>query len=368
MGDYVLMLCALLTASVFSYGAKALHISAIAVLTCVICRKAGELLFKNSEPANDLSSLVTGLMLAMLLPASATWWMAVCAGIFATVVCVLPFGTAGKAPFVPAAGAVAFLSLCWPERMFLYPEIGEETYFGAAEAGASLTSMLSQNNSIGRNPAVILEILTGRVPSAMGAGCVIVLLGALVYLAIRKPRNAVSPVCFILSAALTALLFPRVGTGRLVSLIMELCGGMLLFSAVFFMSYPSVMPARLLPRALWGFAGGIICMLTRYFGFLEETVCFGILITDALSELFDHLPLTKREKKKLKKEEVCTEAPVTVVPEEILNEIPDAPEDEAPEEEPEETETAVDLETVISEENTVDETETPFMTGGESDE
>ena len=175
-----------------------------------------------------------------------------------------------------------------------------------------------------------------------------------------------------------SVLFPRVGTGRFISLIMELCGGMLLFGAVFFISTPSVMPQRPLARAVWGFAGGIICMIIRYIGAVEESACFGILITCAISDFFDKLPLTKKEKLQIVVEEIVTpELPITVVPDEVLEEIPDIPEEiteetteEIIEDSVEETpvQEAESLEEVISEENTVTDQQAPFVIGGGEDE
>lgn len=369
MRDYIVMLLAVSAYAVFSYGTKALMLIGISVLTCLICRKIGNIIIRSNEPAADFSSLATGITIALLLPASAEWWMPVFAGIFAIGVCVIPFGSAAKAPFVPAAAAVCFLSVCWGDKMFSYPATGLSAYFGVTDSSPSLTSMLMQSNSVGRNSASTLEILTGNVPSAMGAGCSIILIGALVYLLIRRPKGALPSVAFICSAALMAVIFPRVSTGRAASLLMELCGGMLLFSAVFFMSYPSVLPERLLPRILWGFAGGIICMCTRYLGTLDESVAFGILITDALSEIFDKLPLTRREKKKRYDDEPFIEIPRSVVPEAILSEIPDIPETaEAQPAEPEISAETESLDSVISEENTITETAAPFLTGGDGNE
>ena len=159
---------------------------------------------------------------------------------------------------------------------------------------------------------------------------------------------------------------------------MELCGGMLLFGAVFFISTPSVMPERMISRIIWGFTGGVICMIIRYIGTVEESACFGILITCAISDFFDKLPLTKKEKALIKVEEFIPEPQIQVVPEEVLEEIPDIPEEnteitEIIENTDTNTETsfvqdAESLEEVVSEENTVTETDAPFVIGGGEDE
>ena len=297
--DYAVMLLAPCAVAVYRYGAKALFLIILSVAVCALCRKIGGTVLRTEYRLKDFSTVVTGAMIALLLPASADPLMVLCAGIFAVAVCILPFGTSRNATFSPAAAAICFLSVCWGDKMFLYPAVGAENYFAAVREGTSITKMLIQNNSIGRNIAMFLEVLTGGVPSAIGAGCTLALLGALVYLIIRRPKDSVASLCFLLSASLMALAFPRVSTGRLISVVMELCGGMLLFSAIFFVSNPFVMPKRLFSRAVWGFAGGIICMLVRYVSSWEEAVCFGILIMAATAGFFDNLPLTSREKKRI---------------------------------------------------------------------
>ncbi len=361
MLEYILMLGAVFISSYFHYGLTSLLLTATGAAAAVLCRRAGVKLFKIQNNAGDFSAFVAGVSCAMLLPPTAGWWMALFAGIFASAVCIIPFGSSEKSPFVPAAAAICFVSLCWPDKIFEYSQSGL----------LGLSKMLIQNNSIGKNWVAILEVLTGNIPSALGTGSILTLLGALVFLTVLRPKNSVPVYSFLLAVSLMALAFPRVSTGRFVSLVMELCSGMLLFSAVFFMSYPSVMPQRLVPRALWGFAGGIICMLIRYFGTLEESVCFGILITDSLSGLFDMLPLLPYEKRRLEKMQPYTEVAAVTVPDEVLKEIPDEP--QALQSGEEEEASAVlqeseDLNSVISEENTVSDTETPFAPGGDANE
>ena len=95
-------------------------------------------------------------------------------------------------------------------------------------------------------------------------------------------------------------------------------------------------------------------------------------------DYFDNLPLTRKENKKIKELEPYTETEKvpSVVPEEILDEIPDLFTVKIPELE-EEIENnneekisyeSESLETVISEENTVTDNKAPFIMGGDSNE
>lgn len=365
--DYVIMLSALLIFAVSKYGVTAIFCALISVLTSTIFVRLGEKLLKIDFSSRYLTPAVIGLSVALMLPATAPWWIFVFTSAFAVLVCVLPFGSPEKSPFVPASVAICFAILCWKEQVFSY-----------AGADASITELLSQNISMGDNVASVFEVLIGNVPSAMGTGCVLILLGSLVFIAIRRPKDSIPVFTFLLAVIIMSVLFPRVGTGRFISLVMELFGGMLLFGAVFFISVPSVMPERTIARIAWGFTGGIICMIIRYIGAVEESACFGILITCAISDFFDKLPLTKKEKAQIVVEDASPELPITVVPDEVLEEIPDIPEEITEESEEtvsvEETikeapvQEAESLEEVISEENTVTETEAPFVIGGGEDE
>ncbi|MBR5544699.1 MAG: RnfABCDGE type electron transport complex subunit D [Clostridia bacterium] len=366
--DYAIMLSAPLIFAIFKNGIQVLFLALVSVISCTLVAKLGEKVLNTPFSSRLLTPVVIGLSVALMLPSTAPWWIFVFTSAFAVLVCVLPFGAPEKAPFVPASVAICFAILCWKEEVFNYQS-----------ADASITELLSQNISMGDNIASVLEVLVGNIPSAMGTGCTFILFGALVFLAMRRPKDSIPVFAFLLAVIVMAILFPRVGTGRFISLVMELCGGMLLFGAIFFISVPSVMPQRTISRVVWGFTGGVICMIIRYIGAVEESACFGILITCAISDFFDKLPLTKKEKSQLAEEEIPVEIPITVVPDEVLEEIPDileedmvtetdAPETSAEEQEEIVVQEAETLEEVISEENTVTDQQAPFVIGGGDNE
>lgn len=365
--DYILMLCAPLAVAIFTHGITAIINVALSLVTCLFFTALGKNFFHSDFPPKSLHSFVIGISVALLLPASAPWWLIILTAGFAMGVCVLPFGNPDNAPFIPSATALCFSTLCWPELIYNYSDMDN-----------SIGKMLLYGNSIDRNIVSIAEALVGNVPSAIGTGCILALLGSLIFLVIRRPKDSISVFAFICSCCVMAIIFPRVSTGRLVSVIMELCSGMIIFGAIFFISSPNFAPKRTVSKLLWGFASGIICMFIRYASPLEEGACFGFVIACSLSDLFDNVPLTRKEKKKIKALEpyIETEA-VSVVPDEILEEIPDMSaeeiiqqieEEKTVENEKEDEDIAhksENLDTVISEENTVTEQESPFNMGGD---
>lgn len=366
MRDYTLMLCVPFVVSVFLHGFNAIINVIISLVTCWFFTVIGKKFLNIDFPPKSHFSFIIGMSVALLLPASAPWWMIILTTSFAMGVCVLPFGNPENAPFIPSVSALCFATLCWSEETYSYSDFGD-----------SLGRMLLYGNSIDDNIIAVLEALVGKVPSAIGTGCIIAFVGLLIFVVIRRPKDSIAVFTFIAAVCLMAVIFPRVATGRFISVIMELCSGMIFFGAVFFISSPFYAPKRPVAKFFWGFTSGIICMLIRYVCPFEEGACFGFLIACAISDLFDDMPLTFREKKLLKSVEpyIETEPTPSIVPENILEQIPDVPvfevnipgleKDETYEKPTIEGES---LETLISEENAVSKQNSPFFTGGDGNE
>ena len=156
------------------------------MISCTLVAKLGEKVLNTPFSSRLLTPVVIGLSVALMLPSTAPWWIFVFTSAFAVLVCVLPFGAPEKAPFVPASVAICFAILCWKEEVFNYQS-----------ADASITELLSQNISMGDNIASVLEVLVGNIPSAMGTGCAFILFGALVFLAIRRPKDSIPVFAFL---------------------------------------------------------------------------------------------------------------------------------------------------------------------------
>lgn len=362
--DTILMLCVPLAVGIFTHGFVAVFNTLLAIITCRLFTGFGKKFLHSEFPLKSPHSYIIGTSVALLLPATAPWWMIILTSAFAMGVCVLPFGSPEKSPFIPSATALCFAMLCWPEEIFNYSSTGD-----------SVGQMLLYGNSINKNLVGVLEALVGNVPSALGTGCILALVGVLIFLIIRRPEDSLGTVFFILAVGIMASLFPRISTGRVLSVIMELSSGMITFGAVFFISSPVFAPKRTISKAVWGFVSGIICMLIRYVSPFEEGACFGFVIACAISDYFDNLPLTFSEKKKIKDQELYieTEKVTTLVPEEILDEIPDLFTVEIQEEGIEaknelNTFESESLKDVIAEENAANISEAPFTMGGGIDE
>lgn len=307
--DTIIMMAPLLIAGCYLNGWNALRVAFCGVVSAIVTEYAACKVMKKDSTVGDLSAAATGLAISLMLPAVCPSYFPVVGSIFAILVAKVPFGGARKAPFVPAAAGFAFLCVCFPEAVFTYAPItvgSASPLFGSADfvAGTSFGEMLSYGKSVNLNELEIYSILGGVNPGPIGTTCMVAMIGSAVYLLAKRPKKLAVSLSFILACTLMAILFPRVNSGVLTSIVMELSSGTLVFAALILVHNPVSAPRKFWPSLLYGFCAGIVCMLIRYFGKYSEGACFGILIMNAIAPaVSDYYELIKKsivEKRTLK--------------------------------------------------------------------
>lgn len=279
-GFFLILLAVPCVMAVYLNGTRSLFLILICAAVTFFSRIAGDTVFKKNADIRDLSALVTGISLALMLPSGISYVAAVIGCLFAVFTVMVPFGASHRSPFVPAAAGFAFLTICFPNDIFDYSAMAADHSDKFLES-TSLAALLASGQAIHLNTASFLDIFTGNMAGPMGTTCVAVLLGCLICLAIVKPKNATVSVGFILAAGLLAFAFPRGNASHLSSLYLELSSGSLLFAGVFLASDPATIPGNNLYRFIYGLFCGAIAMAMRFFGTFEEGVCFAILLANA---------------------------------------------------------------------------------------
>lgn len=281
----LLVLCAL--ASMF-YGVRALVICLVSVATAYVCDILSTLMRVRRPNPRDLSAIVTGLIIALMMPATIPYHVVVVAAIFAIAVVKQPFGGVGNNLFNPAAAGFSFAAICWPTQVFMYP-----MPFDKLAVFGENTATLYQNPAfvlrLGGLPTNdITEMLLGNYPGPMGATNILVILACVFYLLFRRTVHWQLPVFYLATCAAFALFFPRINGSGLQSVLYELMSGSLLFGAVFVISDPVTSPKRSGALAMYGLFAGSITMLFRYFGGFEESMAFSVLLANAFVPAIDN--------------------------------------------------------------------------------
>lgn len=303
MIDMLMVLVAPMAMSFYYYGLRAVLLVLYSVVTALVCELLASRIYKFEACFSDLSSMVTAITVAMCIPASSPWWVPILTTVFALAVVKFPFGNSRSLMFLPSAAGIAFLTVCNSARMFAYPIIPTQSDKFAvlssenAAQGNSIAYMLSQGNSIGINIISYIDIAVGNVSGPMGATCALAIFAGLLYLLIRRPKTAVMSFVYLGTCAVYAFLFPRITTGRGISVIMELCSGLVGFAALMFVTNEALAPKRTNARILYAALMSLMTMLLRTFGSFEDSTVFAVLIANSFAAALDKkLPLTKKEK------------------------------------------------------------------------
>lgn len=289
LGSEIFALCALLVVPTVRYGPRAVTMTAVSVLFCLICEAFATLFRTGSFGVTDASFGVTGLICALLMPLNAPLWLPCVAGAFAILIAKAPFGSFGRTPFNPAAAGVAFVTLCWPELVFTFfdpakpyslPPFGACTF----HVGESTAAVLKD----GLKPDILpLDLLWGEAAGPLGTGAALVIAGGALLLFLSRSAHWEPTAFFLGTAALLAALFPRIACSPLTSVKYELLSGSLFFCAVFMVSNPVNEPRTPAGRCVYGALAGALLMVFRYLGNYEQGAAFAVLLADAATPLID---------------------------------------------------------------------------------
>jgi len=287
MTDAIIATLPLYAMATYFYGTRVLIIAALSVLITVLIDAFCQMLKRSVPNIRDGSAIVTGLIIPLLMPASARIETVAVAAIFAITVVKHPFGGAGHNIFNPAAAGVAFATVCWPKRMFMYPIPFDQLPL-KIDGSVKLITAPAHTLALGGVPTTdMLDMLLGNFPGPMGATNILVLCTCLLFLVVRKTIALSTTVSFLAGYALIAWNAPRAVITPMQSVLLETMSGLTLFGAIFLINDPVTSPKRRLPRIAYGFFTGMLCMHFRHIGRYEESFLFALLIMNAAVWLFD---------------------------------------------------------------------------------
>ncbi len=286
MTDIVITLIPLICMAIYFYRLRVIVMLAFAILISLVADWIGNrFLGKKKWEKYDFSPIVTAIIFTLILPATAPYWMIVFGIALATFVAKMPFGGYGKNIFNPAAFAAAFLTISWPEQMLKYPSVFAQ--IGLDSQSDVLTNYAAsyylQNGGV---PKITLtDAMLGNFPGPMGVTCILVICACALYLLVRRTISWQLPLGTFLIVILSALLFPRVSTGWIASIVFELMSGILVFGVVYMASDPITTPKTGGGKLVFGLLLGVITMLFRHFGNAQLSFLFALLLMNALTEL-----------------------------------------------------------------------------------
>jgi H+/Na+-translocating ferredoxin:NAD+ oxidoreductase subunit D len=240
----------------------------------------------------DGSAALTGILLALNLPPSCPWWIALFGAAVAILIGKQVYGGLGYNPFNPALVARVVLLISFPVQM--------TSWTAPAPLGSGIDAVTSAT-PLGEIKTAVM--LTGQLPelatSGFGhyflgnmAGClgevsaVALLLGG-VFLLYKKIITWHIPASFLGTVLVIGGVFWLIDPTRYPSPLFQLLTGGMLLGAFFMATDMVTSPVTDRGMLVFGFGCGLLTILIRLFGGYPEGVSFAILLMNACTPLID---------------------------------------------------------------------------------
>jgi Na+-translocating ferredoxin:NAD+ oxidoreductase subunit D len=278
MRDVIIGLLPAIGASIYFFGIWAVILIFNCTITALITEKAINKIRKQKSSLGDYSAVVTGILVALILPVSIKWYGATLGTIFAILVGKHLFGGLGSNIFNPALLGRAFLAAAYPKMLTTYTEPGQ------IDTITQATPLMLQKFS---GQATSLDkLFIGNTSGSLGETSAVCLLIGGIYLLLRKSAGWRIPLSLLISLSLVStigyLINPNLGT----PIFHLFAGG--LFLGVFFMATdPATTPVTKKGRFIFGVICAILIMIIRYFSNLPEGVMYSILFANATIPLIN---------------------------------------------------------------------------------
>jgi electron transport complex protein RnfD len=293
------------------------------IVTCIGVCMLGEWLALRmmARPSRlaDGSAALTGLLLALTLPALVPWWMTVCGALFAIILGKQLYGGLGYNPFNPALSARVILLISFPLAMtsWLLPAATMpatvnlydvattlKLFFGGVESLGLTLDGVTAATPLGYIKTDAMQGITvaaslqahdyhyfnafiGNEGGSLGeTSALALLIGGIMMLARGTIRWHI-PVSYIATVALLAAIFHTVDADRFAPPLFHVLAGGLLLCAFFMATDPVSSPMTVKGHIVFGIGCGVLTWVIRTWGGYPEGAMFAVLLMNCTVPLID---------------------------------------------------------------------------------
>jgi electron transport complex protein RnfD len=262
-------------AAIYFFGLSALWIILVSVATAVLVEFTIKRLRKKRF-VMDGSAVMTGLLLALILPPRMPLWMVVIGSAFSIAIAKEAFGGLGNNIFNPALAGRAFLAVSFPMEITRW-------YMPGNFAPDAFTSASPLNSSYlyeGTRFELYRDMFFGNIAGSIGeTSAALIIAGGIILIALRLIDWRI-PLIFIGTVAVGSFVLGN-------DVIFNMLAGGLMLGAFFMATDYVTSPITPSGRAIFAFGAGIITLLIRNFSASPEGVAFSILIMNSFTPLID---------------------------------------------------------------------------------
>lgn len=250
------------------------------------CKNAGNVC-KKWIKRFDFTSIVTGLILALILPPATAWYEVLLGAIFSIAVVKMLFGGTGKNLVNPAATGRIFMFLSFTITVYSACKIEPISLDSELFTGAThLSGYLLGGESAGKVAWIDLLLGTG-LAGCIGETCKLALIVGYIYLVIRKVIKWWQPLLYVVLSAFLSVCLAAIGGTFDIGLFIDyaLSGG-LMFGAIFMATDYVTSPKGIYGQIVYYVALAVLTSVLRYFTKIE-VVSFVIMFMNLIVPLID---------------------------------------------------------------------------------
>ncbi len=279
--------------SVYFFGLPAIMVILVCIVTALLTEAGMQWLLKKPVTLSDGSAFLTGLLLAMNLPANAPLYIPFVGSFVAIMIAKHLFGGLGYNIFNPALVGRAFVLISFAKIMTTY--VAPVTTFMAFDAKTTATPLvILKEEGMAKlleiyhtKAALYQDLLLGNRAGSLGETSVIALLLGAAFLMMKRYITWHVPIPFIATVGVLTWIFggkDGLMTGDPIFHMMS--GGLVLgafYMATDYVTGPSVRSAQV----VFGVCAGALTVLIRLKGGYPEGVMFAILLMNCFAPLLD---------------------------------------------------------------------------------
>ncbi len=257
--------------------------AALLLLTTILTSLASEAIIQKilgkEVDLSNYSALVTGILIALVLPPEIPLYAAGLGSVFAIVIGKQLFGGLGKNIFNPALIGRAFLVSAYPVLMTTWTK---PTGFDAVTSATPLAAEKFDNVV-----TPFSRLFFGNISGSLGETSALALLIGGAYLLWKGYMDWRIPVAaFAALIALSGLLW-GINPAEYASPVFHVLAGGFMIGAIYMATDPTTSPVTKGGRWIFGAGVGIITIVIRTWGGYPEGVMYSILLMNAFRPLID---------------------------------------------------------------------------------
>ncbi|KXZ40173.1 electron transport complex protein RnfD [Alkalithermobacter thermoalcaliphilus JW-YL-7 = DSM 7308] len=275
MRDVVIALIPATVLSLYYFRLGALIAILSGVIGAVLTEALIQKLMGKEITINDYSAVITGLLVAFNVPASAPWWIPFVGSVFAISVVKQLFGGLGHNFMNPALAARAMLLASWPVEMTNWVTPGVD-----AVSTATPLAMLKTSENL---PS-IFDLFIGNIGGCVGETSALALIIGGIYLLYRKVITYEIPTYYIGTVAVLTFLL---GGFDFNIVVYHLFAGGLMIGAFYMATDYASSPMTKKGQIIYAIGCGILTTVIRFYGGYPEGVSYSILLMNVATPLID---------------------------------------------------------------------------------